>query len=46
MSTGLLLSLAGLALLDSTSIGTLFIPVWLLLTPDRIGVGRVLGYLG
>ncbi|MEE6257253.1 GAP family protein [Plantactinospora sonchi] len=46
MSTALLLSLAGLALLDSTSIGTLFIPVWLLLSPERIGVGRVLGYLG
>lgn len=46
MSSGLLLSLAGLALIDSTSIGTLFIPIWLLLSPERIGVGRVLGYLG
>lgn len=46
MSTALLLSLAGLALLDSTSVGTLFIPVWLLLSPQRISVGRVLGYLG
>jgi len=46
VSTALLLSLAGLALLDSTSVGTLFIPVWLLLSPQRISVGRVLGYLG
>ncbi|ROT32330.1 GAP family protein [Micromonospora sp. HM5-17] len=46
MNAALLLSLAGLALLDSTSIGTLFIPVWLLLSPKRISVGRVLGYLG
>ena len=45
MSAGLLLSLAGLALLDSTSIGTLFIPVWLLLTPRRISVARILSYL-
>lgn len=46
MSVGLVLSLAGLALLDSTSIGTLFIPIWLLLAPGRVRVGRVLLYLG
>ncbi|SDZ16090.1 Sap, sulfolipid-1-addressing protein [Micromonospora pattaloongensis] len=45
MSGGLLLSLVALAIVDSTSIGTLFIPVWLLLAPGRIGVGRFLGYL-
>jgi hypothetical protein len=38
----LLLSLVVLALLDSTSIGTLFVPVLLLLTPGR---PRLLGYL-
>ncbi|WBB65831.1 GAP family protein [Micromonospora sp. WMMD812] len=46
MSVGLLLSLAGLALIDSTSIGTLFIPIWLLLTPGRVSVRRILVYLG
>jgi hypothetical protein len=45
LSVGLALSLAGLALLDSTSIGTLFIPIWLLLTPGRIRVARILLYL-
>lgn len=46
MSTVLLLSLTGLALIDSTSIGTLFIPVWLLLAPGPVSVRRVLTYLG
>ena len=45
MSGVLLVSLAGLAIIDSTSIGTLFIPVWLLLAPERIRTGRFLGYL-
>ena len=45
MSGVLLLSLAGLAIIDSTSIGTLFIPVWLLLAPERIRPARFLGYL-
>jgi hypothetical protein len=36
MSVALLLSLVGLALVDSTSIGTLFIPVWLLLAPGPV----------
>lgn len=33
--------LGGLALVDSTSIGTLFIPLWLLLAPGMLRVGRV-----
>ena len=45
MDIGLLLPLAGLALVDSTSIGTLFIPVWLMLAPGRVRVGRLLVYL-
>ena len=45
MDLPLLLSLGGLALLDSTSIGTLFIPVWLLLTPGSINPVRVILYL-
>lgn len=45
MSLVLLAGLVGLALLDSTSIGTLFIPVWLLLTPVRLRAGRILVYL-
>ncbi|MDG4761227.1 GAP family protein [Micromonospora sp. WMMD710] len=45
MTAGLLLSLAGLALIDSTSIGTLFIPVWLLLAPGPVRVRRILTYL-
>ncbi|MEU1399793.1 GAP family protein [Micromonospora zamorensis] len=46
MSVGLLLSLAGLALIDSTSIGTLFIPIWLLLAPGTVNARRILVYLG
>ncbi|WP_053731262.1 GAP family protein [Nocardia sp. NRRL S-836] len=46
MGAGLLLALAGLALLDSTSIGTLFIPIWLMLTPGRVRIGRFAVYLG
>ncbi|WP_402373419.1 GAP family protein [Isoptericola rhizosphaerae] len=38
--------LAVLALVDSTSFGTLLIPVWLLLAPGRVRAGRVLAYLG
>lgn len=41
----LLAILAVLALVDSTSFGTLAIPVWLLTTPGRIRAGRVLAYL-
>lgn len=46
MTATLLLVLLGLALVDSTSVGTLFIPVWLLLAPGKIAVGRMLIYLG
>ncbi len=35
-----------LALIDSTSFGTLLIPVWLLMAPGRLRAGRVLVYLG
>ena len=35
MTTTLAVSLAVLALVDSTSFGTLLIPIWLLLTPGR-----------
>ncbi|MFC0527464.1 GAP family protein [Phytohabitans kaempferiae] len=45
MSAELLLSLAGLALIDSTSIGTLFIPIWLMLVSVPLRPGRLLGYL-
>ncbi|GGA75899.1 hypothetical protein GCM10011490_28330 [Pseudoclavibacter endophyticus] len=37
--------IAVLALVDSTSFGTLAIPIWLLLTPGRVRVGRMLVYL-
>ncbi|MFD3517640.1 GAP family protein [Streptomyces sp. NPDC058657] len=46
MNSGLLLSLTGLALLDSVSIGTLFVPVWLMLSPARVGTSRIVVYLG
>ncbi|MEV4217129.1 GAP family protein [Nonomuraea sp. NPDC049725] len=46
MTPGLALMLGGLALIDSTSFGTLLIPVWLLLTPGRLRAGRVAVYLG
>lgn len=46
MSVVFVLSLAGLAVIDSTSIGTLFIPVWLLLAPNGVRAGRLLAYLG
>lgn len=46
MPTDLLLPLAGLALLDSTSFGTLLIPLWLLLAPGRLRPQRVLLFLG
>src|SRR5262245_48134237 len=41
----LLLVLAALAVVDSTSFGTLGIPVYLLLVPDRAWVSRLLVYL-
>jgi len=45
ITTALLLSLAVLALIDSTSFGTLFIPIWLLMTDRRVRVDRFLIYL-
>ncbi|MDG9709274.1 GAP family protein [Streptomyces sp. DH10] len=45
MSATLALALAGLGLLDSTSFGTLLIPIWLLLTPGRVRAGRIAVYL-
>lgn len=47
MTTAIYVQLAILALIDSTSIGTLLIPLWLLLRPDaRRMVPRILLYLG
>lgn len=47
MSTAAMLGvLAVLALLDSTSFGTLLIPLWLLMAPGRVRPGRLLAYLG
>lgn len=45
MSAVLVGSLVALALLDSTSIGTLFVPIVLMLVPGRLRAGRILGYL-
>lgn len=45
MSLALVLGLAALALIDSTSVGTLVIPVWLLLSPGRPPVARLSMYL-
>ncbi|GAA3663149.1 GAP family protein [Microbacterium marinilacus] len=38
-------SLVLLALLDSTSFGTLLVPVWLLIAPGRVRFGRVMLFL-
>ncbi len=46
MSTATAATLVALALVDSTSFGTLLIPVWLLLAPGRVRWGRVLLFLG
>ncbi|MFB2579754.1 GAP family protein [Herbiconiux sp. P15] len=46
MSIELLGSLAVLALIDSTSFGTLLIPIWLMMAPGRIRPGRVIVFLG
>ncbi|AMY20903.1 MULTISPECIES: GAP family protein [Nocardiaceae] len=45
MTATLLAALAGLALVDSTSLGTLVVPLWFLLAPGRPRVGRLAGYL-
>jgi cytochrome c biogenesis protein CcdA len=41
----LLVTLAVLALIDSTSFGTLLVPVWLLMAPGRVRVDRMTLYL-
>ncbi|WP_106362485.1 GAP family protein [Glycomyces artemisiae] len=46
MDLAMAASLAALALIDSTSFGTLLIPIWLLLAPGRVKAGRMLVYLG
>lgn len=46
MSLTLLGSLAALALIDSTSIGTMLLPVWFLLSPRGVRVGRYLLFIG
>ena len=46
MDAGLLASLAALALVDSTSFGTLLIPLWLLIHPGPVRTGRLLVFLG
>lgn len=46
MSVAMLATLAVLALIDSTSFGTLVIPIWLLLHPGRVRPARVLVFLG
>ncbi|MEX0904065.1 MAG: GAP family protein [Pseudohongiellaceae bacterium] len=45
MTTELLLSLTALALIDSTSIGTLLIPIWLLLDHRGVRTSRLITYL-
>jgi hypothetical protein len=46
MDFALLGSLAVLALIDSTSFGTLLIPIWLLMHPGGIRAGGILVFLG
>jgi hypothetical protein len=45
MDIALLGSLAVLALIDSTSFGTLLIPLWLLMSPGGVRPGRILLFL-
>ncbi|KAA1376380.1 GAP family protein [Aeromicrobium fastidiosum] len=45
MTVTLLGTLALLALVDSTSFGTLLIPIWLMLAPGRLRPGRILVFL-
>ncbi len=45
MSIELLISLIGLALIDSTSIGTLLIPIWLLLDHRQVRASSMMIYL-
>ncbi len=45
MTAALAGSLVALALIDSTSFGTLLVPLWFLAAPGRVAVGRVLLFL-
>jgi hypothetical protein len=45
MSSELYAPLVVLALIDSTSVGTLVIPIWLMLAPGRLRAWRILVYL-
>lgn len=45
MTPELLAPLGVLALIDSTSFGTLLIPIWFLLTPGRLRAGRIVVFL-
>lgn len=45
MTLALAGALAVLALIDSTSFGTLMIPLWLMLAPGRMRVGRIVVFL-
>jgi hypothetical protein len=46
MTLALLSTLIVLALVDSTSFGTLLIPIWLMLAPGRLRPARILVFLG
>jgi hypothetical protein len=46
LELALLGPLAVLALIDSTSFGTLLIPIWLMLHPGPVRAGRLLAFLG
>nr|WP_244632849.1 hypothetical protein [Aeromicrobium sp. CFBP 8757] len=45
MTVALLGTLVVLALVDSTSFGTLLIPIWLMLAPGRLRPGRIVVFL-
>jgi len=46
MTIELVAPLVALALIDSTSFGTLLIPLWLMLVPGRLRPGRIVLFLG
>ncbi len=46
MGAELLVPLAVLALIDSTSFGTLLIPLWLMMAPGRLRLNRIVLFLG
>jgi uncharacterized membrane protein len=45
MTVAVLGTLAVLALIDSTSFGTLLIPIWLMLAPGKLRPGRIVVFL-